>query len=87
MSDYNMSGRLFKNDRKTAGSNQPDFRGDATIEGIAFVISGWVKPSKTGGSDWVSIKYERKEDADARRGQGQQQRPYSKPNRNDNIPF
>ncbi len=90
MSDYNMSGRLFKNDRKKPGSNQPDFRGDVVIDGIEFVISGWTKESKIpGGSPYISTKYERKEDVNARRqqhggGAPQQQQQRRRP---DDIPF
>lgn len=40
---------LFKNDKKVSGSNQPDYRGKAMINGVVYKLSGWAKgnaPSK-----------------------------------------
>lgn len=47
---------LFKNDKKTPGSNQPDMRGKAMINGQVFKISAWSKG--TGDSKFLSGKIE-----------------------------
>lgn len=41
MKDNDLS--IFKNDKKTAGSNQPDMRGKAMIDGVVYKISAWTK--------------------------------------------
>lgn len=42
-----MSGALFKNERKTK-DNQPDYTGSATIEGKQWFIAAWLKKSAAG---------------------------------------
>lgn len=42
------SGALFRNERKTEGSKQPDYNGTATVNGKKMKISAWVKESKAG---------------------------------------
>lgn len=41
------SGALFRNTRKD-GPNHPDYGGNATIGGIEYWVSGWVKQGKSG---------------------------------------
>ncbi len=41
------SGALFKNERK-ANERQPDYTGDAVINGQKMRISAWVKKAKSG---------------------------------------
>ena len=53
------TGSLFKNDRKTG--NQPDYRGDANVNGAVCKISGWVKAKKD-GSKFLSLVFTAKED-------------------------
>ena len=43
-----LSGTLFKNTRKTEGSNQPDYQGDAMIRGKKLRISAWIKQGSKG---------------------------------------
>lgn len=43
----NNSGYLFKNDRKETG-NQPDYKGNITVDGQEYWISAWLKEGKTG---------------------------------------
>ena len=55
-----MSGVLFKNDHKDA-DNQPDYRGEAKIEGRDYKISAWLKEGKTG--KFFSFAFSPKEEA------------------------
>jgi hypothetical protein len=41
------TGALFKNDKKEKPAH-PDYRGDCTIHGKKFWISGWIKDGKKG---------------------------------------
>ena len=41
------SGSLFRNDRKES-EQQPDYRGDAKIDGKAYRISAWLKEGQSG---------------------------------------
>jgi uncharacterized protein (DUF736 family) len=43
----NGQGNLFKNLRKEK-PNQPDYRGECVINGVKYLISGWIKQSKKG---------------------------------------
>lgn len=54
------SGVLFKNDRKE-NPNQPDYKGDAMINGVEFWVSAWVKKPKNGGNSFMSFAYKPKE--------------------------
>lgn len=49
----NMKGRLFRNSYKNT-DNQPDFRGEVTLEGVEYKISGWSRTSSKGG-DYISL--------------------------------
>ncbi len=42
-----MSGVLFKNDRKTQ-ENQPGYKGTIIVEGVEYYLSAWVKEGKNG---------------------------------------
>jgi len=41
------SGVLFKNDKKETG-NQPDYKGNITVDGKPYWLSAWIKDGKTG---------------------------------------
>jgi uncharacterized protein (DUF736 family) len=51
--DYNMSGRLFKNDKKVA-DNQPDYTGDMTVAGKKMRLAAWIKHGDMG--TYMSLK-------------------------------
>ena len=38
-----LSGTLSRNEKREEGTNQPEYRGKALINGIEFRISAWVK--------------------------------------------
>ena len=46
-SQRNNSGVLFKNDKKETG-NQPDYKGNITVDGKPYWLSAWVKEGKSG---------------------------------------
>lgn len=41
------SGVLFKNDKKESG-NQPDYKGNITVNGVEYWLSAWIKEGKSG---------------------------------------
>jgi hypothetical protein len=60
----NMSGSLFKNDKKVEGSQQPDYRGTIKINDVEYWQSAWIKQSP-GGVTYMSFAYQVKEAAPA----------------------
>ena len=52
----NDSASLFKNLKKADGSNQPDFTGQAMVDGVMKDASLWVKTDKN-GNKWFSISF------------------------------
>lgn len=78
---YENSGTISKNKKKEK-PNHPDITGQATIEGIAYWISGWKKTGQNG--DFYSLAFKRKD------GQGKTQMidvPASVIDDDDSIPF
>lgn len=53
------SGALFRNDRKTK-ENQPSHTGIATIGGVDYYISAWVKEGRSG--KFFSLAFSKKGD-------------------------
>lgn len=47
MEKRDLSGALFKNDRKEK-ETQPDYRGDVKIDGQEYWLSAWIKEGKAG---------------------------------------
>ena len=50
-----LSGILFKNDRKEE-DRQPDYKGSATIQGVNYWLSGWIKEGTKGGK-FLSLSF------------------------------
>lgn len=53
--DNNLSGALFKNDKKTKDTD-PLYKGNCEIDGRSFWVSSWVNKSKDGVS-YMSLKF------------------------------
>ena len=79
--DRDMTGALFKNDRKEKPSHA-DYRGDVTIDGRKYWLSGWIKEGKKGKYLSLSAKPV-EERTDDRREQHNWQRPST----DSDIPF
>lgn len=62
MSNYDNTNRgaIFVNDKKQAGSNQPDRRGTINVDGVEYFIDGWLKTSGS-GSKFMSLSVKRKD--------------------------
>ena len=57
-----LRGSLRINQRKTAGSNQPDFKGLCNVGGAEYWISGWEQTGSE-GENYISLAFEPKEEA------------------------
>ena len=80
MSDDN-NGALFKNNRKETDKH-PDYTGNATIDGIEYWVSAWIKePSGKSGGKWMSLAFKPK--VDSRKPVA----PPKQPSIDDDIPF
>lgn len=55
------TGTLFQNERKPAGSQQPDYRGDINIHGAMFEIAGWKRMGKKNNKPYLSLAIKPKE--------------------------
>ena len=53
----NNSGSLFKNDRKQ-NDRQPDYTGNAIVNGKTMRISAWVRTSRDGSRKFMSLAFE-----------------------------
>ena len=54
-----LSGSIFKNQRKD-GASQPDYRGDAKIDGVDYWLSGWIKETRA-GDKFLSLAFTAKD--------------------------
>ncbi len=61
---FDNSGALFVNERKEKDTH-PDRQGTATIDGVEYWVSGWIKDGKRG--KWLSLAFKRKEIIDSSR--------------------
>jgi hypothetical protein len=55
------SGALFKNVKKEPGSRQPDYRGDANVNGVDMEIACWIKETN-GGKEFYSLSFKEKQE-------------------------
>lgn len=49
------SGSLFRNEKKNA-PNQPDYEGNALVNGKSFRVAAWIKTSKN-GTKYMSLAF------------------------------
>ena len=59
MAKYDNSGSLSRNDRKEQ-PNHPDYKGKATVDGVEYWLSGWIKDGENG--KWLSLSFKPKEE-------------------------
>ena len=59
MAKYDNSGSLSRNDRKEQ-PNHPDYKGKATVDGVEYWLSGWIKEGENG--KWLSLAFKQKEE-------------------------
>lgn len=81
--DNTNSGALFKNE-KQGKETRPDYRGTLNVNGTDFWISAWIKSSKNGGTKYMSLSVQAKEDTDRK---PERTAPAAAPAFNDEIPF
>lgn len=80
--DNTNTGILSKNNRKEKDTH-PDINGQINVEGVEFILSGWLKERKDGSGKFYSLSIKRKE-AQA------PSKPAAAPSQNfdpDSIPF
>lgn len=58
MESKDLSGVLFKNDRKEKETH-PDYKGSALINGVDYWLSAWIKEGKSG--KFMSLAFQVKE--------------------------
>lgn len=56
---YDNTGILFKNHDK-AGERERDYKGEATIAGVKYWVSGWIKTGKN-GSKFLTFSFKPKD--------------------------
>lgn len=71
------SGSLFKNDKKEAGTKQPDYRGTIMLGGVVYEIAGWIKSGAKGSFLSINGKVQ-----EAREGSRKPETP-----KDESIPF
>ncbi len=80
-----MSGSLFKNDRKETDSH-PDYKGSALINGVDHWLDAWINTAKD-GSKYMSLKMKPKDAQQARPSSGYQRNDVPIDDDLDGIPF
>jgi|LakMenEpi03Aug12_release.lakeMendotaPanAssembly.Ray.scaffolds.fasta_scaffold00471_5 hypothetical protein len=53
--------KVFRNDRKREGKQDPDFTGSAVINGEAFWVDMWTKPPKDDKKGFFSVSFRPKD--------------------------
>ena len=75
-----LSGSLFKNDKKTA-DNHPDYTGSALIDGTEYWVSSWIKKGKV---TFMSMSFKPKDKQESRKPEKQ---PEREPGDDSDFPF
>ena len=57
--DNELKGVLFKNEDKQSDKH-PDYRGDCTIEGVAYFMDAWLNTAES-GRKYMSFRFKRKD--------------------------
>ncbi len=60
--DNNMTGVLFKNDKKDSDSH-PDYKGQAEVDGVDCWLSAWINEGPKG--KFMKLKFTRKDEKSA----------------------
>lgn len=81
----NNTGALFKNDKKET-EKQPDYRGDALVNGEAVWMSAWIKKSAKGAT-YMSFSFTPKEESRQVIQQAKQEVQSWQHQEDDSIPF
>lgn len=89
MSDYDNSGILFKNHTRTK-DNHPWYEGTATVNGVEYKISSWVKDGKTPNKKtgkiekFMTLSFKPSDEMDQRRTPAPKENEFGEP---EDIPF
>lgn len=75
--DNELKGVLFKNTEKEK-ETQPDYRGDAQIDGVSYFMDAWINTAES-GRKYMSVKFKAKEKQPTRQAAPAQRAPASKP--------
>lgn len=82
--DNNMTGVLFKNDRKKA-DKEPDYNGSCEIDHKKLEIAGWIKEGKQSGKKFISFSF--REPRDDRNGNDDRRKPDKRDDSSSDTPF
>jgi hypothetical protein len=63
--DNNLTGIISKNERKT-DDKHPDIKGQCEIDGVQYWMDGWQKSRNSDGGKFYSMKFKRKDAAQAK---------------------
>lgn len=84
------SGVLFRNDRKEQ-PNHPDYKGSATIDGVEFWLSAWVKEGQNGKFMSLSVNPKQAQQAQRPPSPAPKQNAYAaakgRPQPDDDVPW
>jgi hypothetical protein len=80
------SGSLFTNHKKEEGSSQPDYRGDAMVNGVLVEIAGWRKQGN--GGTFLSLNIKPKQEREGQKApEPQRSKPATLDDLDDSLPF
>ena len=84
--DNSNSGAIFRNEDKREGKKDPDYRGSAEVNGVAYFVDSWINTSKDGTKKFMSMRFKRKDKQPAA-SSGELVQPKVPPDFNQDIPF